>query len=130
MVLDPLLHHSIPHEAGYREVLPGPALVDALAKVRLVDVRDPHEAAGALGRIAGAEIVPLASLRQAAQRWDRGAPLVIVCRSGKRAGTGSATLSALGFERVYNLRGGMLRWIELGLPTLTHALGSGNPEAA
>jgi sulfur dioxygenase len=35
-----------------------------------------------------------------------------------RSGQATVILRAAGFERVANLRGGMLLWTQLGLPTL------------
>jgi rhodanese-related sulfurtransferase len=41
---------------------------------------------------------------------------VVVCRAGIRSTTAAAILTALGFEHVSNLRGGMLEWNEARLP--------------
>ncbi len=76
--------------------------------VRLVDVREPHEVAA--GVIEGAEPVPLAQLAEVASRWDPRAPVVLVCRSGRRSARGVRTLESLGFTRVASLTGGMLAW--------------------
>jgi sulfur dioxygenase len=84
--------------------------------LRLVDVREPAEFVGPLGHVAGAELVPLATVEEAAARWERTQPLVVVCRSGGRSAKAALTLEALGFTRVASLRGGMTRWNELGLP--------------
>jgi rhodanese-related sulfurtransferase len=40
----------------------------------------------------------------------------VICRSGARSTTAAAILTALGFENVSNLKGGMLEWNETGLP--------------
>ncbi len=82
---------------------------------RLVDVREPAEYVGPLGHIEGAELVPLATVEEAAATWDRAQPLVVVCRSGGRSAKAALALEALGFKRVASLRGGMTRWSELGL---------------
>lgn len=83
---------------------------------RLVDVREPDELVGPLGHIDGVELVPLAGVTKAAQRWDRGAPLTLVCRSGGRSGKAALELRALGFAKVASMRGGMTRWNEAKLP--------------
>jgi len=44
-------------------------------------------------------------------------PIVVVCRSGVRSTTAAAMLSGLGFDKVYNLQGGMVDWNDNGLPT-------------
>jgi len=86
--------------------------------VRLVDVREPAEFIGPLGHVAGAELVPLATVEQSAAPWDRARPLVVVCRSGGRSAKAALALEALGFTRVASLRGGMTRWNELALPVV------------
>jgi rhodanese-related sulfurtransferase len=42
--------------------------------------------------------------------------IVVVCRAGVRSSTAAAILTALGFDQVSNLKGGMLEWHEAGLP--------------
>lgn len=46
----------------------------------------------------------------------RGKQIVAVCRSGVRSTTAAAILEGLGFERVYNLKDGMVEWNDRGLP--------------
>jgi len=88
-----------------------PAELVRLGKsVRVIDVREPAEAAGELGRIPAAELVPLATVESAAESWKKDEPLVLVCRSGARSSRAASHLAALGFRHVMNLRGGMLAW--------------------
>lgn len=80
---------------------------------RLVDVREPEELLPeprGLGHIAGVTALPLATLIEATRSWDREAPIVLVCRSGKRSGLAAHSLEAAGFTRVASMRGGMLAW--------------------
>jgi len=79
-------------------------------QVELVDVREPHEFTGELGHIAGASLVPLATLPGPLDGVPRDRPTVIVCRSGGRSAKAAQTLLGLGFTRVASLRGGMLDW--------------------
>jgi len=106
---------STVHPAGYRELRPEEA-TQHLAALHLVDVREPDEFAGPLGRIAGAELVPLGTLPGAASAWERNGATLVICRSGNRSGKAAAALAQQGFTEVYNLVGGMLRWNELGFP--------------
>ena len=64
---------------------------------QLVDVREFPEFAG--GRIPGARLLPLGELKRRAGELDRSAPLVCVCRSGKRSAQAVEKLGALGFTR-------------------------------
>lgn len=82
----------------------------------IVDVREPHEFNGDLGHIAGAELVPLASLSATSERWNRDREIVVVCRSGARSQRGCALLASAGFRHVKNLDGGMLAYVQIGLP--------------
>lgn len=87
----------------------------------LLDVREPEEWHGELGRIGGARSVPLGTLDAAVAPLDRDAPLILVCRSGGRSDRAARLLEERGFTRVASLAGGMLRWNDLGLPIETDA---------
>ncbi len=86
---------------------------------RSIDVRETDELVGELGHIEGVEHVPLATVEQAAARWDREQPLVIVCRSGGRSGKAALQLEALGFTKVASMRGGMTAWNRARFPIAT-----------
>ena len=83
----------------------------------MVDVREPAELHGPLGRIENSENVPLGDLGQAHGAWDRDEPLVVLCRSGGRSARAAAYLEQQGFTRVASMDGGMLSWQGRGLPT-------------
>lgn len=118
-----------PHRARGPVAFPrspgGAAEVDAAwlathrCDVRVVDVREPDELVGALGRIDVADPIPIAQIEQRAESWARDAPLVLVCRSGRRSERAAAQLRALGFRHVATLTGGMLAWKAASLP-VTH----------
>ena len=74
----------------------------------LVDVREPHE--WRESRIAGAVPAPLSRLDTAIPALDRSREVVLYCRSGVRSQDAGARLRAAGFERVWSLAGGILRW--------------------
>ena len=83
----------------------------------VVDVREPSEWNGELGRIPGARHLPLGELRARLGELPRDRPVVAVCRAGGRSAEASQILEQAGFARAANLSGGMIRWHELGLPT-------------
>lgn len=89
---------------------------EQLERFHVVDVREVPEFHGPLGRIEGAELVPLASLTEQAERLADAGPLLLVCRSGKRSGLACDRLRAAGVETVTNLAGGMIDWNRAGLP--------------
>lgn len=80
----------------------------------VVDVREwPEYAAGA---IEGSLLVPLGTLAREVLDWDRQKPVLLVCRSGRRAESAAATLDRLGFASVNVLSGGIEAWRAHGLP--------------
>jgi len=84
----------------------------------LVDVRQPDEYSGELGHIAGSRSIPLRELAARVEEISahRTREVVCVCRAGVRSTTAAALLTGLGFEQVWNLKGGMLDWKNASLP--------------
>ena len=84
----------------------------------IIDVREQAEYRDDLGHLAGSRLIPLRMLSGKAAELDnlKGSEIVVVCRAGVRSTTAAAILTALGFEHVSNLKGGMLEWNEAALP--------------
>ncbi len=80
--------------------------------VFLLDVREPYE--WLIGNLesAGAVLIPLGELPRRLQEVPRDRPVVVYCRSGSRSRQAAGTLRSAGWERVRNLRGGILAWSE------------------
>jgi adenylyltransferase/sulfurtransferase len=74
----------------------------------LIDVREPSE--WAIARIDGAELIPLGSLESRVSSLDRSRDLVVHCHHGIRSATAIRYLQSQGFDRVWNLAGGIARW--------------------
>ena len=89
-------------------------LHDLLDKVVLIDVRQPDEFTGELGHIENARLIPLATLPQEIDKLLPDQTMVFVCRSGGRSARATAFALESGLSAVYNLKGGMLRWNQLG----------------
>ena len=85
-------------------------LEENLAKVQVVDVREPAEFSGPLGHIRGATLVPLGELAARAKEMPKDKPVVAVCRAGSRSAHATAILQKAGVADVATLPGGMLRW--------------------
>ena len=95
--------------SGVWEVEPN-WLEENLAKVHVLDVREPNEFKGPLGHIRGATLVPLGELAAKAKDLPKDKPIVAVCRAGSRSAHATAILQKAGFTQFANLPGGMLRW--------------------
>jgi adenylyltransferase/sulfurtransferase len=81
--------------------------------VFVLDVREPQEFQ--ICRIPGSTLIPLAELpkRLAELPGGPGAPEVVVhCKSGVRSAKAVRLLADSGFERVKNLKGGVIAWID------------------
>ncbi|MBF6611658.1 MAG: rhodanese-like domain-containing protein [Chloroflexi bacterium] len=78
----------------------------------LVDVHTPPE--GRLPKTDARIAYNLVEQQISKFPADKGAKLVITCRSGRMSGIASETLTRLGYTNVYNLAGGMDAWKSAG----------------
>jgi rhodanese-related sulfurtransferase len=74
----------------------------------LVDVREPVEYE--VARVEGSSLLPLSLFDEWAPSLDRERETVFICHHGIRSAQVCAFLSRQGFERIYNLAGGIDRW--------------------
>jgi len=81
-------------------------------ELALVDVRDPHEREIADLPEVGQLRIPVNQFLARISELDRETPLILYCRSGSRSGWATQELLALGFDNVWNLKGGLLAWKE------------------
>jgi rhodanese-related sulfurtransferase len=99
------------------------------AGARVIDVRTAGEFS--VGHLPGAENVPIDTLTQVAGSWDRKTPVLVYCATGARSLNAAQWLSANGFERVYNLEGGIVAWDgEVAKGPRPAAVASGAPSAS
>jgi adenylyltransferase/sulfurtransferase len=84
---------------------------------QLIDVREQHEYD--LVNI-GAELIPLATVADNADRISRDTKVVVHCKMGGRSAKAIRELEEkFGFTNLYNLKGGILRYIDEVQPELT-----------
>ena len=74
-------------------------------KVRVIDVREPHEYE--ISRIPGAELIPLGELPNRMRDLDSSEDIVLHCRSGQRSMEALNLLRGAGFRKLRNLQGGI-----------------------
>ena len=87
------------------------------ADVVLIDVRQPEEYTGELGHIPGSQLLPLGQIEEQLNTLPKDKTIVFVCRSGGRSARAGAYALEHGYTHLYNMKGGMLLWNELHLPT-------------
>lgn len=80
---------------------------------QVVDVRTVEERPD--GAIEGDVLIPLAELSQRAGEIDPERPALIYCRTGSRSSMAVAALRTAGYD-AHNLAGGMVAWLQAGLP--------------
>jgi len=104
------------HFSGIKDIDPKD-LAKHLADVVLIDVRQPEEFTGELGHIPGAQLLPLGQIEEQVQQLPKNKTVVFICRSGGRSARAAAVAHEQGFQEIFNLKGGMILWNELHLPT-------------
>ena len=85
--------------------------------IQIIDVREPHEY-----QIAnmGGELIPLATVSSSADKIDRNKKVIVHCKMGGRSAKAIHELEEkFGFTNLYNLKGGILGWIDEVQPELT-----------
>ena len=82
--------------------------------VQLIDVRTPEEYHS--GFIANAENMDYfsPSFDEEIKKLDKEKPVVLYCKSGNRSYKSSVKLLELGFHKIYNLDGGIIKWQQEG----------------
>jgi adenylyltransferase/sulfurtransferase len=85
----------------------------------LVDVREPFERSIADLPPVGQHRIPTGEFAGRTADLDPESEIVVYCRSGSRSAWAVAVLQQQGFERVYNLQGGVLGWRSHVDPTLS-----------
>lgn len=82
----------------------------------VIDIREDKEIEG--GSIVNAIHIPLGDLANQLKKIEKfkEKPVIIVCRSGHRSNSALNTLRKNGFQKLYNLRGGIVAWQKDGMP--------------
>jgi len=85
--------------------------------IQIIDVREPHEYE--IANIGG-ELVPLSTVLDYADQISRDKKVIVHCKVGGRSAKAIKELEEkYGFTNLYNLKGGILSWIEEVDPQMT-----------
>jgi len=84
-----------------------------------VDVRDDKEYKR--GHLPNSRHLPLSQLDKRSHELEkyRQRPLILICETGARSQRAGAQLRKKGFEKIYNLSGGVSAWEKAQLPLTT-----------
>lgn len=91
-------------------------LKDSKADFQLIDVREEHELD--VCKIDG-EHIPMDDVFDNLDKISKEKQVIIHCRSGARSGAVCKKLEDLGYNNVYNLKGGIIAWADEIDPSLT-----------
>ncbi len=82
--------------------------------IKLIDVRTPAEVAR--GKITGSENLPLHVIPLKVDEFSNDDTIIFYCQTGARSAQACAFMASKGVDNVYNLRGGIVTWAQMGLP--------------
>ena len=91
-------------------------LMQEKKRIRLIDVREPHELE--ISHLEGAEVIPLGTLAAHMHELDSAEDIVLLCKSGTRSARAIEVLASAGFRKIRNLRGGLNVWAQEVDPSL------------
>ena len=85
----------------------------------VLDVREAQE--WSAGHITNARHIALGQIDKRLSEIDKfkEKPVIVCCASGNRSSSGCNTLRKAGFQKVFNLAGGIGAWTEANLPLTT-----------
>ncbi len=90
--------------------------LDTQENLLLIDVRELYERE--ICAIDGSEHIPLGIILEDSPELAKNQPLVFYCKSGVRSAQACTRYEQLGYEAVFNLKGGILAWADVIDPEL------------
>lgn len=76
--------------------------------VQFIDVRTPGEYKA--NHRPPFKNIPLSNLSEKLDKLDKDKEIVVICQSGMRSAKAAKLLKKQGFEKIYNVKGGMSAW--------------------
>jgi len=87
----------------------------------LVDVREPNEIAELAYDVPNILEIPLSEFENRFTEIPKDQKVVVVCRSGGRSLRAAGFLVNHGYDKVVNMKHGIIRWVQKGFPTIGDA---------
>ncbi len=106
-----------------KEICPGTTLGKVREGALIVDVRRPEEVAEVTFDVPNYLHIPISELEDRINEIPRDKEIVMVCLSGERSLRTTYYLMNAGYQNVYNMRDGIIKWAAKGFPI------KGNAEA-
>ena len=80
-------------------------------RVQLVDVRTFNEYnSGHIKNAIHIDFFNTSNFKKSFEKLDKDKPVYLYCRSGARSQKAARKLIAMGFSKIYDLKGGYMRW--------------------
>lgn len=80
-------------------------------KVQLVDVRTAREyKKWHIGKAINIDFFNKVNFQKSFEKLNKDKPVYLYCQSGNRSQKAARKLIEMGFEKIYDLRGGIIRW--------------------
>lgn len=108
---------------GYKNISPAEAkkMIEASdGNLLILDVRTEGEYNSQEGHIEGAKLIPIQVIDARLGEIEnfRNSDIIVYCAVGGRSSRVSSLLAEKGFQRVYNMTGGIREWNRLGFKTV------------
>ena len=94
-------------------------MMDENQRIVILDVRTLAEYKS--GHIDGSKLIPLLELEERINAIDGNSAVIVYCRSGVKSEKDSKILLDHGFDKVYNIRGGLNAWQDAGFPVVSNS---------
>tara|TARA_A100001015_G_scaffold88830_1_gene98791 strand:+ start:675 stop:1019 length:345 start_codon:yes stop_codon:yes gene_type:complete len=82
----------------------------------LLDVREPEEFE--ICHIGGSILAPFSEIKDHLKDFDLNRVYVVYCKQGDRSLKVVSLMKDLGFQNLYNLDGGVIKWAQIIEPTM------------
>jgi len=87
------------------------------SEIALLDVRTTEEVNdAAIANSIHIDVLETASFKEAVEKLDKSKTYYIYCRSGGRSTRAAEMMQGMGFEKLYNVQGGITAWKGQGFP--------------
>lgn len=83
-------------------------IIDTDKDLQIIDVREQFEFSA--GHLPNAKLISVSQLESRIGEIDKTKPVLLYCASGARSSGAAQFLARSGYDKIYNLRYGIMRW--------------------